>query len=88
MLGRDNIIGVLRHTLADILGIDETDVTLDALLHDDLGLEADDLEEVVAYLQGILEIHIAPDDLFPEDTYDRLTVESVVNSLQQQIDNA
>ena len=71
-----------------MLGIYETDVTVDSLLQDDLGLEADDLEDVAAQLQSAFEIHIAPDELFPDDSYDELTVQSVVHVLEQRIGNA
>ena len=64
MFDRDNIIDVAKQAFANVLGIHETDVTVNALLQDDLGLDTDDLEEVVAHLQSALEIHIAPDDLF------------------------
>ncbi len=88
MFGRDNIIEVVQHVFADALGIYETDVTLNSLLQDDLGLETDDLEDVAAQLQSAFELHIAPDELFPDDSYDRLTVQSVVNALGRRIGHA
>jgi len=87
MFDRENIIDIVQQVFADVLGVYETDVTLNALLQDDLGLDTDDLEEVVAHLQSDLEIQIVPDDLFPDDMYDRLTVQSIVNSLEGRIEN-
>ena len=88
MFARDNIIEIVQAALADVLGIYETDVTFDSLLQDDLGLEADDLEDVAAQLQSAFEIHIAADELFPDDSYDQLTVQSVVHAREQRIGNA
>jgi acyl carrier protein len=88
MFDRDDIIEIIQQAFADVLGVYESDVTLDALLQAGLGLDPDDLEDVVAHLQSVLEIHIAPDDLFPDDSYDRLTVQSIVNALERRIGNA
>jgi len=40
MFGHDHIIETVQQALADVLGVYETDVTLDSRLQDDLGLEA------------------------------------------------
>jgi len=85
MFGHDHIIETVRQALADVLGVYETDVTLDSRLQNDLGLEADDLEDVADQLQSAFEIHNAPDELFPDDSYDRLKVQSVVSTLQRRI---
>lgn len=85
MLARDHIIEIVQQTIADAVGVYETDVTLDSLLQDDLGLEADDFEDVVAHLQSALEMHIAPEELFPDDLSDQLTVQSVVNAVERKM---
>lgn len=84
MLARDEIIEIVQHTVAEVAGVYETDVTLDSQLQHDLGLEPDDCEEIAAHLQGSLESHIAPDDLFPDGSTDEMTVHSLVNALEEK----
>lgn len=88
MLGRNDILEVVRRVLAEILGIDEMDVTGDCLLEEDLGLEIDDLEDVAARIQSAIAVNIAPDELFPDDSYDQLTVQEIVNCIEQRIGTA
>lgn len=85
MFGEEQILEAVQRAFADVLGIDETDVTLDALLQDGLGVEVDELEDVAARLQSAFDLHIAPDELFPDDQYDGLTVQTVVDSIERRI---
>lgn len=85
MLGHNEVLEVVQRTLADVLGVCETDVAPDALIQDHLGLETDDLEEVSASLQSAFGVYIPPDVLFPDDLYDQLTVESIVKHIEPRI---
>ena len=83
MLDRDAAIELIRQAIADVLGVSEAEVALDSTLSD-LGLEADDLEDVAARLQSEIEIHIAPEEVFPDDAFDQLTVQSVVEAVERK----
>ena len=74
--------GKIRQILCDLLNVDEDDVTDDSFLSDDLGMQPNDLEELINTLNEEFEIDI-PD----VDAEDWETVNDVVNYVLEKIDH-
>ncbi len=74
--------GKIRQILCDLLNVDEDDVTDDSFLSDDLGMQPNDLEELINTLNEEFEIEI-PD----VDAEDWETVNDVVNYVLEKIDH-
>ena len=67
MSSPDNIFDQVRNTLIDALGVDDSEVTLDASLTRDLGAESIDFLDIVFRLEKAFDIKIPRGDLFPEN---------------------
>lgn len=67
MSSADNIFDQVRNTLIDALGVDDSEVTLDASLTRDLGAESIDFLDIVFRLEKAFDIKIPRGDLFPEN---------------------
>jgi len=75
----------VQQALADALGVCETDVVLDASLQDNLGIEAEDVEDVAARLQAAFDVHLTPDEFFPDDAIEHMTVQTVVHAIERSL---
>jgi acyl carrier protein len=84
VLIRDDIVEIVQPTVAEVASVNESEVALDSLLLDDLGLEAEDFEDIVARLQSALDLHISPEELFPDDSSEYLTVLSLVHAIERK----
>ena len=67
MSSPDNIFDQVRNTLIDALGVDDSEVTLEASLTRDLGAESIDFLDIVFRLEKAFDIKIPRGDLFPEN---------------------
>jgi acyl carrier protein len=63
---RQEILGSVRETLVDALGVDEDEVTEDATLTGDLGAESIDFLDIIR-LEKAFNIKIPRGELFPDD---------------------
>jgi acyl carrier protein len=64
---RQEILGSVRETLVDALGVDEDEVTEDATLTGDLGAESIDFLDIMFRLEKAFNIKIPRGELFPDD---------------------
>ncbi len=64
---RQEILGSVRETLVDALGVDENEVTEDATLTGDLGAESIDFLDIMFRLEKAFNIKIPRGELFPDD---------------------
>jgi len=64
---RDEIETRVRDVLADVLGVDEDEVTPDATLTGDLGAESIDFLDVVFRLEQAFDFKIEQGELFPDN---------------------
>ena len=63
----DEIFDKVRDTLVDALGVDEDEVTRDAVLVADLGAESIDFLDIVFRLEKNFNVKIPRGELFPEN---------------------
>jgi acyl carrier protein len=75
MTTNNEIDSKIRSILVDALGVDDDDVTPEALLFKDLGAESIDLLDIVFRLERTFDIRIARGELFPENFSDPELVE-------------
>src|SRR6476660_10586393 len=66
-LSRDEIYKKVQGVLVDALGVDEEEVTPNAIIRDDLGAESIDFLDIVFRLEKAFGIKIPRGELFPED---------------------
>jgi acyl carrier protein len=64
---RQEILGSVRETLVDALGVDDDEVTEDATLTGDLGAESIDFLDIMFRLEKAFSIKIPRGELFPDD---------------------
>lgn len=63
---QDEILGKVRDTLCDALGVDEEEVALESTLVGDLGAESIDFLDIVFRLEKNFNLKIPRGELFPE----------------------
>jgi len=66
---RDEIYKKVTDVLVDALGVDDTEVTPDATLREDLGAESIDFLDIVFRLEKAFSIRIPRGEMFPEDIF-------------------
>ncbi len=66
-MSRDDVFQKVQETLVDALGVDDTDVTLEATLTGDLGAESIDFLDIVFRLEKSFGIKIPRGELFPDN---------------------
>jgi acyl carrier protein len=64
---RDDIFAKIRDVLVDALGVDEDDVTMDAVLTKDLGAESIDFLDITFKLEQAFGFKIPQGELFPDN---------------------
>ncbi len=64
---RDEVYSKVQEVLVDALGVDEDEVTPDAVLTTDLGAESIDFLDIVFKLEQTFGFKIAQGELFPEN---------------------
>jgi acyl carrier protein len=67
MATREEVMEKVTETLVDALGVDDDEVTEDAVLVDDLGAESIDFLDIVFKLEKNFGIKIPRGELFPEN---------------------
>lgn len=92
---RDEIHARVQEVLAEVLGIDEEEVTPRATLTGDLGAESIDFLDIVFRLEQAFDIKIEQGELFPENlqqdsTYvqDGVLTEAGLNALRERLPHA
>jgi acyl carrier protein len=66
-MSRDDVFAKVQDVLVDALGVDEDDVTEQAMLQEDLGAESIDFLDIVFRLEKTFSIKIPRGELFPDD---------------------
>jgi acyl carrier protein len=64
---RDEIFSKVRAVLVDALGVDEDEVTPDAVIRDDLGAESIDFLDIIFRLEKAFGIKIPRGEMMPEN---------------------
>ena len=64
---RDEIYNKVRDVLVDALGVDEEEVTADAVIRDDLGAESIDFLDIMFRLEKAFGIKIPRGEMMPEN---------------------
>lgn len=82
MLSRSELIEIVKAALADVLGVYETDVAIEASILGDLGVDEEDFEEIAAQLQQAIEQPVLTSDIFGDDD---ITVDGIVDNLAASI---
>ena len=67
-MDRNEIFAILKSSAAEVLGVDESQVTEDARFKDDLDADSLDLVELVMALEEKLDISVPEEDLEGIDT--------------------
>ena len=65
---RDQIFGEVQEVLVDALGVDDDEVTAEAILMGDLGAESIDFLDIVFRLEKTFEMKIPREELFPAES--------------------
>src|SRR6266568_2664977 len=87
-LGPDEVLGLIRERLAEILEIDEATITLDASFADDLGADSLALIELVEALEEELGERTVGFSVDDEDLADLHTVREAVDYVVARLDRA
>jgi acyl carrier protein len=66
-MSRDEIYGKVQAVLVDALGVDEEEVTPNAVIRDDLGAESIDFLDIMFRLEKAFNIKIPKGELMPEN---------------------
>lgn len=66
-VSRDEIFGKVQAVLVDALGVDEEEVTPDAVIKDDLGAESIDFLDISFRLEKAFSIKISKGEMMPEN---------------------
>ena len=66
---RDEIYKKVTDVLVDALGVDDTEVTPESTLREDLGAESIDFLDIVFRLEKAFSIKIPRGEMFPEDIF-------------------
>lgn len=67
-MSRDQIFGEVQEVLVDALGVDDDEVTAEAILMGDLGAESIDFLDIVFRLEKTFEMKIPREELFPAES--------------------
>ena len=66
-MNRDDIFEKIQEVLDDALGVDEDEVTAEAILTSDLGAESIDFLDIVFRIEKTFDFKISQGELFPEN---------------------
>jgi acyl carrier protein len=67
-ISRDEIFQKVQEIMVDALGVDDDEVTAEAILMRDLGAESIDFLDIVFRLEKVFEIKIPREELFPAES--------------------
>ena len=67
-MSRDQIFGEVQEIMVDALGVDDDEVTAEAILMGDLGAESIDFLDIVFRLEKTFEMKIPREELFPAES--------------------
>ena len=69
-MSRDDIFEKIQEVLDDALGVDEDEVTAEAILTSDLGAESIDFLDIVFRIEKTFDFKISQGELFPDNLTD------------------